>query len=75
MAGSIDRGVMSDRKDPELQLLEGCRRGELPIVRELVESKAVDPNRVVEKRYRHRVKISGYTYYTDGWTPLHYASA
>ena len=66
---------MSDRKDPELQLLEGCRRGELPIVRELVESKAVDPNRVVEKRYRHRVKISGYTYHTDGWTPLHYASA
>ena len=66
---------MSDRKDPELQLLEGCRRGELPIVRELVESKAVDPNRVVEKRPGHTVVISGHRYYIDGWTPLHYASA
>ena len=66
---------MSDRKDSELQLLEGCRRGELPIVRELVESKAVDPNRVVEKRLGHTVKISGRYYNTDGWTPLHYASA
>ena len=66
---------MSDRKDPETLLLDSCLRGELPIVRELVELHAVNPNRVVEKRYRHKVEISGIYYYTDGWTPLHYAAA
>ena len=65
---------MSDRKDPGIKLLDGCLRGELQIVRELVERHATDPNRVVEKRYR-RVEISGRYRFTDGWTPLHYAAA
>lgn len=55
----------------EEQLLDACERGELQTVRELVESKAVNPNRVVEQR--RRLRCHGWL--TEGWTPLHYASA
>ena len=60
------RDVMSTRQ--EQQLLEACERGELQTIRELVESKAVDPSRVVE---RHGHYCRGC--WTAGWTPLHYA--
>ena len=54
---------MSTRQ--EKRLLEACERGELQTIRELVESKAVDPSNVVDR--------SGRAFYVDGWTPLHYA--
>jgi hypothetical protein len=53
------------------QLLDACERGELQTVRELIESKAVDPNRVAERRFRLRC----HGWLTNGWTPLYYASA
>ena len=51
-------------KDVEVQLLTACERGELHIVRELIERKAVDPRKVIEQRYYGSVW---------GYTPLHYA--
>ena len=54
---------MSRREDLELQFLKACEGGKLHTIRELVESKAVDPNRIIDKRR-----------YSDGWTPLHHAS-
>ena len=57
---------MSTRQ--ERQLLEACKRGELQTIRELVESKAVNPSDVVNRS-------GGYWrgWDTYGWTPLHYA--
>ena len=57
---------MSTRR--EQQLLKACERGELQTIRELVESKAVDPSNVVDRSYR---LCRGYC--VNGWTPLHYA--
>ena len=59
----------------EERFLDACRRGELPTIRELAESQAVDINRVVDKRLGRRVRIGDYYYLTYGWTPLHHASA
>ena len=56
---------MSTRQ--EERLLEACERGELQTIRELVESKAVDPSTVVDSGRWHR------NWWTGGWTPLHYA--
>ena len=53
----------------EERLLDACEEGELPIIRELVENKAVNPSRVVEKRY-YRTHAG---WPTVGCTPLHYA--
>ena len=54
----------------EEKLLDGCQHGDLQRVREIVEGKAVNVNRVRETRYyRHCQDLR-----TDGWTPLHYAS-
>ena len=72
--GSIEN-VMSKKGDLEIQLLAACERGELQIIRELVQSKAVNPTTVVDKRKYHFVRLDVYTFGTDGWTPLHYASA
>ena len=47
----------------ELLFLKACEGGELQTIRELVKSKAVDPNRIIDERM-----------YTYGWTPLHHAS-
>ena len=58
----------------EESFLDACERGELPTIRELVMSKLIDINRVVDKRRYHSVRIGGYDYSTDGCTPLHYAS-
>ena len=67
---------MSKKGDLEIQFLAACELGELQIVRELVQSKAVNPTTVIDKRQNHRVRLeSGLSYYTDGWTPLHYAAA
>ena len=59
----------------EERFFDACERGELPTIRELAESQAVDINRVVDKRLGHRVWIGDYYYYTADWTPLHHASA
>ena len=65
---------MSTRENVHLQLLEACRRGELATIQKLIESNAVNPNTVVDKRSRHQVNIGdGVYYYTEGWTPLHYS--
>ena len=66
---------MSKKEDLEVQLLQACERGEFQTILELVQSKAVDPNAVVEKRSNHRVTIGGLRYFTDGWIPLHYSCA
>ena len=50
------------------QLLEACERGELQTIRELVESKAVDPSNVVDRSGHY---CRGWR--VNGWTPLHYA--
>ena len=59
----------------ERKFLEACERGKLRIVRELIRSKAVDPDTIVEKRRGHQGRIGIYSYPTDGWRPLHYACA
>ena len=59
-------------KDVEVKLLTACERGELHVVRELVESKAVDPRKVVERRYLRDLPKVGSTF-VRGYTPLHYA--
>ena len=67
---------MSKKGDLEIQFLTACKEGELQIIRELVQSKAVNPTTVVDKRRYHTVRLAdGIDYYTDGWTPLHYAAA
>ena len=55
-------------KRQEKLLLEACERGELQTIRELVESKAVDPSNVVDRSGRF---CRGWP--VNGWTPLHYA--
>ena len=74
ITGSIEN-VMSRKGDLQIQFLAECERGELQIIRELVQSKAVNPTTVVDKRQYHFVRLSGYDYRTEGWTPLHYAAA
>ena len=59
-------------EDVEVQLLTACERGELHIVRELIERKAVDPRKVTEQRYYRDIPNGGITYVL-GYTPLHYA--
>ena len=54
----------------EEKLLDACRQGNLQLVREIVEGKAVNVNKVRETRRNHFCQI----WLTDGWTPLHYAS-
>ena len=54
----------------EEKLLDACDHGNLPLVREIVEGKAVNVNRVRETRRGHSCQ----RWFTDGWTPLHYAS-
>ena len=57
----------------EVQLLTACELGELHIVRELIERKAVDPRKVTEERYCYRdLPNVGWTR-VRGYTPLHYA--
>ena len=64
---------MSEKGDLVWRLLEACRQGELNTVRELVDSKAVNPNTAVDSsRY---VSVGGVTYNVRGWTPLHHAAA
>ena len=58
--------MMSTRQ--EKRLLEACKRGELQTIRELVESKIVDPSRVIDRSGR---LYRGWSVY--GRTPLHYA--
>ena len=65
---------MSKEGDPVQQFLEACEQGELQSVRELVESKAVDASKVVDKRSLSYLWIDSTDWYTNGWTPLHYAS-
>ena len=55
-------------KRQEKRLLEACERGELQTIRELVESKIVDPSNVVDRSGR---LYCGY--FVNGWTPLHWA--
>ena len=75
ITGSIEN-VMSKKGDLEIRFLTACEQGELQIIRELVQSKAVNPTAVVDKRRKHIVRVAdGSGYYTDGWTPLHYAAA
>ena len=59
-------------EDVEVQLLTACERGELHIVRELVERKAVDPRKVTEQYYYRDIPNVGRTC-VWGYTPLHYA--
>ena len=59
-------------EDVEVQLLTACERGEIHIVRELVESKAVDPRKVTEQCYYRDLPNVGGTR-VRGYTPLHYA--
>ena len=59
-------------KDVEVQLLTACERGELHIVQELIERKAVDPRKVTEQRCYRDIPNMGSTY-VWGYTPLHYA--
>ena len=66
---------MSKKEDLEVRFLQACERGELQTILELVHSKAVDPNTVVEKRSGHSVKIGSYWFSTNGWTPLRYSCA
>ena len=54
----------------EEKLLDGCQHGDLQLVREIVEGKAVNVNGVRETRYDHYCQ----GWLTNGWTPLHYAS-
>ena len=74
----IDQDVVSKKKDidPDVQkFLEACEQGELQGVRKLVESKAVDPtDGVVDERRLNYLWIDSTGWYTNGWTPLHYAS-
>ena len=59
---------MSTRE--EQRFLEACERGELQTIRELVESKIVDPSKtIVDRRPYHRHR--GFN--VEGWTPLHWA--
>ena len=59
---------MSTRE--EQRFLEACERGELQTIRELVESKVVDPSKtIVDRRAFHQHR----GFYVEGWTPLHYA--
>ena len=66
---------MSKKGDIEIEFLAACERGELQIIRELVQSKAVNPTTVVDERQDHRVRIGGFNPRTNGRTPLHYAAA
>ena len=62
---------MSTSKENEERLLKASELGELSTVRELVENKGLDPNKVFDKSshwYRDR-------WFARGWTPLHYACA
>ena len=66
---------MSDRRamaedDLQRQLLDDCERGDLKSIKNLVEKKAVDPNKIIDKRCYYECR----GYWTDGWTPLHFAS-
>ena len=54
----------------EEKLLDACQHGDLPLIREIVEGKAVNVNKVRETR--HNRLCQGWS--TNGWTPLHYAS-
>ena len=56
-------------EDVRVQLLTACERGELHVVRELVESRAVDPRYIIERRYRNLPSVRS----AIGYTPLHYA--
>ena len=55
--------------DVGVQLLTACERGELHVVRKLVESRAVDPRKVTERHYRYLPNVGN----AGGYTPLHYA--
>ena len=57
----------------ELRFLEAFQQGELQTILELAESKAVDPSRVVDERYHNILWSGSNLWYTDGWTPLHFA--
>ena len=56
-------------EDVGVQLLTACERGELHVVQELVESRAVDPRNVTERRFRELPNVGS----VWGCTPLHYA--
>ena len=65
---------MSKKGNLEIQFLAACEQGELQIIRELVQSKAVNPTTVVDKRQHHTIRLAVGPEYTEGWTPLHYAA-
>ena len=57
--------TMSNKKEREL--LDACRDGNLEKVRSLVDSKQVDPRRVIDTR------LAGFNRTPFNKTPLHYA--
>ena len=66
---------MSDRRamaedDLQRQLLNACEQGDLKIIQNLVEKKAIDPNKIVDERRDYTCR----GWFTDDWTPLHFAS-
>lgn len=64
--------VMSTTENLEERFLDACEEGELQTIREFVQRKAVDPNRIVEKRDHYCRTHRSWS--TKGCTPLHYAS-
>ena len=63
---------MSTREDLEVELLDACQLGKLQSVRELIEKKAVDPSKVVERRNRNFPNYDSLGS-AESCTPLHYA--
>ena len=66
---------MSGKGDLEMRFLTACEKGELQTVRELVQSKAVNPTTVIDKRQDHTIGFDWAIFFTKGWTPLHFAAA
>ena len=66
---------MSGIGDIEVLFLTACEKGELQTIRELVQSKAVNPTTVIDKRRDHDIWLDPYCFDTNGWTPLHFAAA
>ena len=64
---------MSTREDLEVELLDACQLGKLQSIRELVEKKAVDPSKVVERRDRNFPDQYDSLGSAKSCTPLHYA--
>ena len=60
---------MSTSKE-EQRLLKASELGELSTVRELVENKGLNPNKVFDRSSRWYCN-----HWTVGWTPLHHACA